>query len=137
MPREDKQRQQQGTAPYARPHACVYCPAAFRFPSELKRHVHAVHEKRQDHKCPHCPSAFRQAGHLKTHVRTVHEKCRDHKCPRCPAAFGEASNLRKHVRTQHRANNSQNEVVGRSPSPEVATGTLLSADYIVEALLNR
>ena len=108
MPREDKQLQQQGTAPYARPHACVCCPSAFRFPSELKRHVHAVHEKRQDHKCPHCPSAF-----------------------------GRASDMRRHVRTQHRANNSQNEVAGRSPLPEVAAGTLLSADYIVEALLNR
>ena len=108
MPREDKQRQQQGTAPYARPHACVYCPSAFRQPSELKRHVRAVHEKRRDHKCPHCPSAF-----------------------------GKASHLNRHVRTQHHTKNSQNEVAGRSPSPEVATGTLLSADYIVDALLNR
>ena len=108
MPREDKQRQQQGTAPYARPHACVCCPAAFRFPSQLKKHVRLVHEKRRDHKCPHCPSAFGRASHLRTHVRT-----------------------------QHHANNSHNEDAGRSPSPEVAAGTLLSADYIVEALLNR
>ena len=108
MPREDKQRQQQGTAPYARPHACVYCPSAFRFPSALNKHV-----------------------------RTVHEKRRDHKCPRCPAAFGDAGTLRTHVRTQHRANNLHDEVAGRSPSLEVAAGTLLSADYIVDALLNR
>ena len=108
MPREDKQHQQQGTAPYARPHACVYCPAAFRFPS-----------------------------HLRTHVSTVHEKCRDHVCSYCHAAFGKAGDMRRHVRTQHHANNSHNEVAGRSPSPEVATGTLLSADYIVAALLNR
>ena len=108
MPREDKQRQQQGTAPYARPHACVYCASAFRFPSDLK-----------------------------THVRTVHEKRRDHKCPHCPYACGQASDMRRHVRTQHHANNSHNEVAGRSPSPEVAAGTLLSADYIVDALLNR
>ena len=137
MPREDKQRQQQGTAPYARPHACVYCASAFRFPSDLKTHVRVVHEKCRDHKCPRCPAAFGEAGNLRAHVRTVHEKRRDHKCPHCPSAFGKASHLNRHVRTQHHANNSHNEVADRSPSPEVAAGTLLSADYIVEALLNR
>ena len=137
MPREDKQRQQQGTAPYARPHACVYCASAFRFPSQLKMHVHAVHEKCRDHVCSYCHAAFAQAGNLKKHVRTVHEKRRDHVCSCCHAAFGKASDMRRHVRTQHHANNSHNEVAGRSPSPEVAAGILLSADYIVAALLNR
>ena len=96
-----------------------------------------VHEKRRDHVCPRCSNAFQTAGNLKTHVRLVHEKRRDHKCPHCPYACGQAGNLRRHVRRQHHANNSHNEVAGRSPSPEVAAGTLLSADYIVAALLNR
>ena len=56
MPREDKQRQQQGTAPYARPHACVYCASAFGNAGNLKKHVRLVHEKRRDHVCPHCPT---------------------------------------------------------------------------------
>ena len=137
MPREDKQHQQQGTAPYARPHACVYCASAFGRASHLKTHVRVVHEKCRDHKCPRCPAAFGEAGKLRTHVSTVHEKRRDHKCPHCPYACGRAGDLRRHVRTQHHANNSHNEVAGRSPSPEVAAGTLLSADYIVDALLNR
>ena len=89
------------------------------------------------HKCSHCPYACGRAGDLKTHVRTVHEKRRDHVCSYCHAAFGQAGNLRAHVRTQHRANNSHNEVAGPSPSFKVAAGTLLSADYIVDALLNR
>ena len=75
MPRVDKQRAappKQGTAPYAKPHAC-----------------------------PHCAAAFGRAGTLTTHVRTVHEKRRDHACPHCIAVFGHASHLTRHVRTQH------------------------------------
>ena len=71
----DKQRtapREQGAAPYARPHAC-----------------------------PHCAAAFRKAGNLTTHVRTVHEKRRDHACPHCIAVFGQAGSLTRHVRTQH------------------------------------
>ena len=117
-----------------RDHACRYCPIAFQTASDLTTHVH---EMLRDHTCRYCPSAFQTASHLRKHVRVVHEKCRDHKCPHCPYACGQAGNLRKHVRTQHRANNSQNEVADRSPSPAVAAGTLLSADYIVAALLNR
>ena len=67
----------------------------------------------------------------------VHEKRRDHVCSYCHAAFGRADNLRKHVRTQHHTNNPHDEVAGDSPSPEVVAGTLLAADYIVDALLNR
>ena len=70
MPREDKQRQQQGTAPYAKPHACVYCASAFRTPSHLRTHVRTVHEKRRDHICLYCPAAFGEAGILRKHMRT-------------------------------------------------------------------
>ena len=72
MPREDKQRQQQGTAPYARPHACVCCPAAFGWASHLRTHVRTVHEKRRDYLCPHCTAAFGQATNLKVHIRMLH-----------------------------------------------------------------
>ena len=82
MPRVDKQREQQGTAPYpARPHACLSCAATFRTKSHLRTHVSTVHEKRRDHACPYCPKAFGQKSDLRKHVSTVHEKRRDHACP--------------------------------------------------------
>ena len=107
MPRADKQREQQGT----------------------------VHENRRDYACPYCPKAFGQAGTLRTHVSTVHEKRRDHACPYCPKAFGQKSDLTKHVRSQH-PSNAQDDVAGHSSQPGAAA-RILSADYIVDALLNR
>ena len=86
----DQQRaapHKQGAAPYARPHTCPHCAAAFGKPSDLTRHVRSVHEKRRDNVCPHCAAAFGQASDLTKHVRTVHEKRRDFVCPHCAAAF--------------------------------------------------
>ena len=115
MPRADKQRAappKQGAAPYAKPHVCPHCAAAFKQASDLTRHVRTVHEKRRDHVCPHCAVAFGRASTLTTHVRTVHEKRRDHVCPHCAAAFGHASHLGRHVRTQHPgSDSSQPEVL--------------------------
>ena len=83
MPREEKQRQQEGAAPYARPHACVYCAAAFRKPGELKKHVRLVHEKRRDHVCRCCSAAFGQASDLKKHMRSQHPNDIPPECPIC------------------------------------------------------
>ena len=113
MPRADKQRtatppEQGAAAPYAKPHACPQCAAAFGTAGSLTRHVRVVHEKRKDHACPQCAAAFGTAGHLTKHVLTVHEKRKDHACPQCAAAFGEAGSLTKHVRAVH-PDNSQGE----------------------------
>ena len=75
MPRADKQRAappKQGAAPYAKPHVCPHCAAAFVWASHLTRHVRTVHEKRRGHVCPHCAAAFGTAGNLTKHVRTQH-----------------------------------------------------------------
>ena len=105
----DKQRavpRKQGATPYARPHAC-----------------------------PHCAAAFGKPSALTVHVRTVHEKRRDHVCPHCAAAFGHASSLVTHVRTQH-PDNSQDEVADCPSSLESeAAAVMLSADHILAALL--
>ena len=90
MPRADKQRAappKQGAAPYAKPHVCLRCAAAFGKASGLTVHVRTVHEKRKDYACPHCAAAFGTACHLTRHVHTVHEKRRDNVCPHCSAAF--------------------------------------------------
>ena len=109
MPAE-KQRaapRKQGAAPYARPHTCPHCAAAFGKPSDLTRHVRTVHEKRRDHACLHCAAAFGHAGSLTTHVRTVHEKRKDYRCPHCDAAFARISGRASHMRTQHPNDNAQ------------------------------
>ena len=74
MPRVDKQREKQGSAPYVKPHACLYCAAAFGEAGHLRTHVRTVHEKRRDHVCPHCVAVFGEASSLTAHVRVVHEK---------------------------------------------------------------
>ena len=92
MPAEQHAASRKGTAPYAKPHACPHCAAAFGRAGNLTRHVQTVHEKRRNHVCPHCAATFGKAGTLKTHVQTVHEKRRDRRkhpsevdCPPPPA----------------------------------------------------
>ena len=126
---------QDGARSAATTHALNYCPSAFGQASDMTKHVSTVHEKRRDHACPYCHKAFGEASTLRRHVRTVHEMRRDHACPYCPKAFGQAGTLRKHVRSQH-PSNAQDDVAGGS-SPPGAAARILSADYIVDALLNR
>ena len=72
MPAEQRAAQRKGAAPYAKPHACPRCAAAFGHASSLTRHVRTVHEKRRNHVCPHCAAAFGRASMLKVHVRRKH-----------------------------------------------------------------
>jgi len=90
-----------GKEPKSRRHACPQCDYKTGKPSDLRKHVHSVHEQRKDHACPHCDYKAGRAGDLSRHVRTVHEKRRDNACPHCAAAFGQASDLTKHVRIVH------------------------------------
>ena len=83
MPAEQHAASRKGTAPYAKPHACPRCAAAFTQAGTLTRHVQTVHEKRRNHVCPHCPAALWQAGELKIHVRRKHPSEVD--CPPPPA----------------------------------------------------
>ena len=72
-----------GTSPYARPHACTYCPAAFARADNLKTHVRVVHEKRRDHVCRYCSAAFGEAGTLMKHMRRKHPNDLPPECPIC------------------------------------------------------
>ena len=128
MPAEQRAALRKGTAPYAKPHACPRCAAAFTRVDNLTRHVRTVHEKRRDHVCSHCAATFGRAGSLTTHVRTVHEKRRDHVCPHCAATFGQAGDLTRHVRRKH-----PSEV--DCPPPPATTAEVLAADHIMAALL--
>ena len=49
MPAEQRAALRKGTAPYAKPHACPRCAAAFTRAGNLKRYVRTVHEKRRCH----------------------------------------------------------------------------------------
>ena len=87
MPAEQRAALRKGTAPYAKPHACPRCAAAFTRAGNLKTHVRTVHEKRRDHVCPHCAATFGAAGSLKIHVRRKHPCEVD--CPPPPATTAE------------------------------------------------
>ena len=101
MPAQQRTAPRKGTTPYERVHECPRCPAAFQNPSNLKRHVRTVHEKRRDYQCPQCAAAFGAASELRTHGHNVHEKRRDHVCPQCASAFATAQSMNTHVRTVH------------------------------------
>ena len=65
MPRADKQRTappKQGAAPYAKPHACPHCAAAFGRASDLTRHVRTVHPDNSQGEVADCPPSLEAAA---------------------------------------------------------------------------
>ena len=54
-------------------HKCESCGKSLSSTSNLKKHIHTVHEGHKDHKCESCGKSFSQAGNLKIHIRKVHE----------------------------------------------------------------
>ena len=49
---------------YKHVHACPQCDYKTGKVSDLRKHVHVVHEQRRDHACPQCAAAFGQASKL-------------------------------------------------------------------------
>ncbi|XP_047994011.1 zinc finger protein 628-like isoform X1 [Leguminivora glycinivorella] len=81
-------------------YACAECGRAFRWRTELKRHV-ARHEAKRTHACEACGRAFSVRADLLRHART-HQRA-PHVCPAagCGLTFAQARYLRAHEARKH------------------------------------
>ena len=74
-------------------HPCNQCETSFNYPSELKRHVDAVHLQaakngpKKPFPCDQCESSFPYPSKLKIHIDVVHLGLKPHKCTQCDEAF--------------------------------------------------
>ena len=80
---------------------CNSCGKYFSKPSDLKRHINAVHNGHKEHKCDPCGKLFSQAAHLKTHIHTIHEGRKDYTCDSCGKSFSKTGNLNRHINASH------------------------------------
>ncbi len=46
---------------------CFFCGNSFSKASNLKNHIHTIHEGHKDYKCDSCGKAFSEVGKLKKH----------------------------------------------------------------------
>lgn len=81
--------------------SCEQCGFLFGMRSNLKRHVHTVHEDRRTFSCNICNSAFGLKQNLATHIRVKHEKQRPFQCDVCKQSFGYKQVLQNHRRNIH------------------------------------
>ncbi len=82
---------------------CPYenCDRQFNYPSQLLRHVRALHEKQRPYKCPHCPSEFSKIHNVTDHIKRVHIVQKKYQCLQCSASFSIGGFLTKHTRAAH------------------------------------
>ena len=80
---------------------CEHCDKSFSQTSDLKRHIHTIHEGHKDYKCESCGKSFSQAGELKRHIHTVHDGHKDDKCDSCCKSFTKLQSLEKHLHIVH------------------------------------
>ena len=85
----------------SRNHKCPQCGKAFIQPSDLRRHVVAVHEGLKQHVCVTCGKAFSDYANLRKHIRSVHEGQKNYKCEYCGKAFFDKTQHKKHVMGVH------------------------------------
>ena len=89
-------------AEFSRCMTCAHCFKGFTTPTELRRHVKAVHEKRWS--CPSCDQSFQSKTHLKRHMRKDHGrggKLVLLSCQHCRQKFVTQESLKKHEADSH------------------------------------
>ena len=80
---------------------CDSCGKSFYRESDLKSHIHIVHEGVKDFKCDTCGKLFAKPYNLKRHVSQVHDGFRTHICDSCGKSFAESTSLKEHVASAH------------------------------------
>ena len=83
-------------------HVCPHCQKRFPFPSNLRRHVSAVHLKERPFACAECHKSFATQRNLELHVRIRHRDERPHQCHLCSYRCHLPADLRKHLESHAR-----------------------------------
>ena len=81
---------------------CPHCQKRFPFPSNLRRHVSAVHLKERPFACAECHKSFATQRNLELHVRIRHRDERPHQCHLCSYRCHLPADLRKHLESHVR-----------------------------------
>ena len=74
----------------------------FPFPSNLRRHVSAVHLKERPFACAECHKSFATQRNLELHVRIRHRDELPHQCHLCSYRCHLPADLRKHLESHAR-----------------------------------
>lgn len=81
---------------------CYFCSYASNRPSNLNKHIEAVHENLKKFQCDQCEKSFSRGFILKKHQETVHEGLKKYECDLCEKSFGQTSNLKQHIEAVHK-----------------------------------
>ena len=81
---------------------CYFCSYASNRPSNLNKHIEAVHENLKKFQCDQCEKSFSRVFILKKHQETVHEGLKKYECDQCGKSFGQTSNLKQHIEAVHK-----------------------------------
>ena len=80
-----------------RAYNCKQCDKAFRWKSDVGKHVKIVHDQVKAYSCDVCWKTFACSSHLTTH-QLVHSGAREHECDK---KFTQSQHLAKHVAAVH------------------------------------
>ena len=79
---------------------CKSCGKLFSSKTNLKKHMHTIHEGHKDYKCDFCNKLFNQEPNLKKHVYAVHVGHKPFKCE-CGKLFSQKVNMNRHKNKVH------------------------------------
>ena len=80
---------------------CKNCGKHFSSKTNLKKHIHTIHEGHKDYKCDFCNKLFNQESNLKKHVYAIHVGHKGFKCEFCGKLFSQKVNMRRHKQKVH------------------------------------
>ena len=90
---------QRNTPPNNTDFKCDYCPAIFKYKTELKNHMEKQHGVTKTFKCDECPSEYEYKNELRDHMEKQHTKT--FKCDECPSEYEYKNELRDHMNRNH------------------------------------